>query len=221
MTDLQQRLPNDQNFGLCVDEFVSGLEKAKYELRKNRIGLLDHGVKIVDANGYVMSSPGLDVMRYMRCGGQEFAWEAEYADGSVVRQFEEEGAQHHFGDIDQTRLRFFRWVSNFVTETDNVEKRAIVTLDFKSQTWAFLNAFVKQETRGEIPVIPPGFVPKLIMKMVKRQSAGAGVGDADAERYLYNRYIVGFEAAESSPVPGKVLLCVEPNGYVHFWHDKK
>jgi hypothetical protein len=165
-------------------------------------------------NGELSALPNLDVEKYEKCRNQEFVWEAEYDDGSVLKQFD--GAkQHHYGNIEQEKLKLIRWVSLFVVDTSNVDKRVIVSLDWKTGLWSFYNGIVSQELRA---MVANGFSldkPKLILKMVKRESAGVGFpGAVVNEITRYNRYILGWEAGGN-----KVILCTEPNGYTHLWHE--
>ena len=206
--------PIDYNFGLDVDDMIRLRETSKFNLTSAKMALLNAGVKTI-TDGILQALPNLDVEKYEKCNFQEFSWEAEYEDGSVLKQFE--GAkQHHYGNIEQDKLKTLRWVSHFVVETSNEDKRVIVTLDWKTGLWSFYNGLVLQEVKAAVAEgFPAGITPKLILKMVKRESSGVGFpGAAVSEVTRYNRYILGWEAGDT-----KVLLCVEPNGYIHFWHD--
>lgn len=209
--------PKDFNFGLDVDEAIRLRETSRYNLTQAKMALLKMGVKTV-SDGQLNALPNLDVDKYTKSCNQEFSWEAEYEDGSILTQFE--GAkQHHYGNIEQDKLKFIRWVSHFVAETSNTEKRVMVTLDWKTGLWSFVNGFVLQEVKGEVAegfgVTTIDFRPKLILKMVKRESQGVEFpGSAVGEIARYYRYILGWEAGDN-----KVILCVEPNGYTHLWHE--
>ncbi len=207
--------PINYNHGLDVDEAIRLRETSRYNLTQAKMTLLKMGVKTV-SEGHLQALPNLDVEKYEKCCFQEFSWEAEYEDGSVLKQFE--GAkQHHYGNIEQDKLKLIRWVSHFVTDTSNEEKRVLVTLDWKTGLWSFFNGFVPQEVKAAVAEGFAGEIkPKLILKMVKRESASVGFpGNAVNELTRYYRYILGWEGGDK-----KIILCVEPNGYTHLWHEQ-
>jgi hypothetical protein len=41
---------------------------------------------------------------------ESWCWEAHYADGSSLKQFDDDGYFHQFGEIDQSRLAVFKMV---------------------------------------------------------------------------------------------------------------
>lgn len=205
----------DKDFGKQIDSLIKIKQSAKFNLITSSTELLQMGVKIF--NGDKLSTlPGLNIESYQKCAMQEFVWEAEFDDGSIVKQFQGE-AQHHFGHIDQSKLKVFRWVSLFDCETENADKRAIVELDFKTGKFVFLNGFVPQEVRAGVDdIYPENEAPKLIMKMVKRESNVVNYPEGSISEVMkYNRYLIGWETKSK-----KTLLCVEPNGFVHYWHGE-
>ena len=207
--------PIDHNFGKDVDTFLQARDQARVVLQESMSNLLETGAKVF-MGGTVIGLKGMTADLYHACNNQEFSWEAEYKDGTIVKQFDN-GVQHHFGDIDQGKLKMFRWMSLFNVETSNADKRVIVTLDFETGLWSFYNAFLTQEMRAVLlPPINAGDKPKLIMKMVKRQSVTVAMTtmNPNGEVVLFTRYIIGWEVGAT-----KVLLCIEPNGLVHLWHD--
>lgn len=206
----------NRNFGEDIDRLISVLQGAQRDIVLAQSALLTAGVKSVK-DGQMNYMPGLNVERFFACGNQEFYWEAEYLDGTVIRQYEGK-VQKNFAHIDQSKLKLVRWVSNFDGETDSAERRVIVSLDFIAGTFEFTNGFVPQEVRGEllkVAGVGPD-APKLILKMVKRMSTSLTFPSGGVDTlFHYRRYLIGFEGAGR-----KVVLCVEPNGFTHLWHGE-
>ena len=42
---------------------------------------------------------------------ERIAWEAHYCNGTILKQFDDSGVYHQFGEIDQTKLTAFRMVT--------------------------------------------------------------------------------------------------------------
>lgn len=207
----------NKNYGLEIDEMVKLKHEAKLNLVKASGRLLEMGAKLL-IDGMVNGQPGLDVEQYKKWNFQEFAWEAVGKDGLITKQFENDGTQNHFGNIDQDNLSKFYWHSCFKTETDNNIREVVVTLDFKTGKFEFLNGQVPQAIRADADIgYPMDFAglevkPKLIMKMVKRNSETVSLSGNVSEVMKYNRYLIGWEIGAV-----KRLFCVEPNGLVHYW----
>lgn len=207
-------LPSQHNFGQDIDDAIRVRESSKYNLSVAKMKLLELGAKTFSGGELVASLPNLDVEEYLRCNYQEFQWEAVMRDGSVLKQFQGD-KQHHFGHIDQKELVELRWVSNFTTDTSNQEKRVVVALNWTTGKFTFTNGLALGEVRNVSDAGFPEGERKLILKMVKRESTGVSFQDGDASEVTrYNRYILGWEAGDQ-----KVILCVEPNGYTHLWHQ--
>lgn len=208
-------IPSKHNFGEDIDNLIRIRENARYNFAKSKSELIDLGAKTY-SNGVLTALPNLDVAKYEKCKYQEFCWEAEYTDGTVIKQFQGD-KEHHFGDIDPLLLSTISWVSNFASDTSNLEKRVIVTLDWKTGKFIFMNGLALGEVRN---VSDAGFPniegeKKLILKMVKRESSGVSSGtDTISEMTRYYRYLLGWEFGEE-----KIILCIEPNGYTHLWHN--
>lgn len=213
MEYLKEELNRD--YGKDVDSLIRIRDTAKIDLAKSRMSLLQMGVKSVK-DGMITHLPGLNIDKYSRCENQEFYWEAEYFDGTVIKQFDGK-KHHHYGNIEQKSLKLFRWISNFDDATDNKEKRVIVELDFETGKFNFMNGFVPQEIRAEVMngCQHNPSEKKLIMRMIKRTSTSQSYpgGGVDEVSY-YNRYIIGWEDESE-----KKILCVEPNGFVHLWME--
>lgn len=209
-------IPSKHNFGENIDHLIRVRENARYNFAKSRLELIDLGAKTY-SNGELMALPNLDLKKYEACKFQEFCWEAKYNDGTEIKQFQG-SLEHHFGDLDQQRLSTISWISNFTSDTSNVEKRVIVTLDFKTGKFIFMNGLALGEVRNVSDAgFPVGIEgeKKLILKMVKRESSGVSSGaDAVSEITRYYRYLLGWEFGAE-----KIILCVEPNGYTHLWHQ--
>lgn len=207
----------NHNFGTDVDELVKIKEASKINLSRTRIALLDAGVKVI-SNGELIHLPNLDVAAFQRCNNQEFSWEVEYKDGSILKQFDG-NERHDYSHINHAELKEIRWISNFADDTSNKEKRVVFTMDWATGTFSLLNGGVLQFCRA---AFGKGYIPganqKLILKMVKRQSVSVDISSQQqGEVTLYNRYLLGWE---DTALKAKTLFCVEPNGYVHLWHEQ-
>jgi hypothetical protein len=209
--------PISRDYGQDVDAFIRVRDTAKMDLVKSRMFLLNAGVKTVK-EGQLNYLPGLDVNKFIECANQEFYWEAEMKDGRIIKQFEGK-RQNHYNNIDQAQLKIFRWVSNFLYETSNLEKRVIVSLNFETGIFDFINGFVPQEIRA---AVINGFIkldfktnPKLIMKLIRRTSTSLSYPDGAVDEVCYyTRYLIGWEFNGE-----KQILCIEPNGFVHLWTE--
>jgi len=203
-----------KNYGLDVDELIKIRDDAKIKIIRSKMALLNMGVKSVK-DGVMSYLPGLDIYKFEKCDNKEFYWEAVYKDGNIIKQFDGK-KQNHYGNIDQSKLKLFRWISNFNDETDNKEKRVVVTLDFETGLFDFLNGYVPQEIRGElINGFDAGSSPKLILKVIPRTLITVSYPEGGTDEvYFYNRYLIGYEAGSK-----KVVLCIEPNGFIHFFNE--
>lgn len=210
-------------FGKNIDALINLRDKAKIDLPYARMALLRLGVKTIK-DGQLSHLPGLHAYQYFNCSDCEFYWEAEYENGEILKQYDGD-IQHHYGHIDQSRLLYFRWISNFDWETDSKEKRVIVTLDFKKGTFTFTNGFCSQELRKSLYDI--GGTPnekKLVIKIVKRKMTSINYPDGTVDEVsYYNRFLIGFKSNAVGPTRSmrKVILCIEPNGVIHEWHDMR
>lgn len=130
------------DYGKDVDSLIRIKDRAKIDLVKSKMSLLELGVK-TEKDGVLSHLPGLNIQKYSDWQNQEFAWEAEYKDGTILRQFEGK-KQNHYGNIDQTKLKIFRWISAFDWATDSPDKRVIVSLDIETGKFEFFNSFCPQ-----------------------------------------------------------------------------
>jgi hypothetical protein len=209
----------EKNFGKDVDSFLRLRDDSKVNMARAKMELLNMGVKTYK-DGQLTFLPGLNVDKFLSCNNQEFQWEAEYEDGNIVRQFGNNGKDSHYGNIDQSKLKLFRWISNFDYATDNPDKRIIVELDFTTGKFNFYNGFIPQQVRGDIRVMD-GFKDnvdgkKLIMKIIKRTTTSLSYPDGAVDEVCYyNRYIIGWETSSE-----KCILCIEPNGNINLFKDK-
>lgn len=53
-----------------------------------------------------------DLNKWISAPVETWQWEAYYEDGSVLKQFGEDGVFHQFAEIDQSHLAIFKMVSN-------------------------------------------------------------------------------------------------------------
>lgn len=211
-----ESMPANHNFGLEIDSLIKIKEEAKLSLVRSKMLLLDAGAKTLIGETLI-HLPNLDVEKYKKCRNQEFSWEVEYREGLTLKQFDGK-KEYHYGSISQSALKKIKFVSNFTEETSNLEKRVVLTLDWVTGTWNLLNGFASKDVRAlfDIP-FPEGANPKLILKAVNRASATVDIqAETQADVVLYNRYLLGWEDVKLNK---KVLFCIEPNGYVHLWHQ--
>lgn len=207
----------NRNYGVDIDNHIKVRDRAKLDLSQSRTGLINMGAQLVIGD-QLFCTPSMDMRKFFACNNQEFSWEAEYEDGTLLKQFSGK-EQLHYGNIDQSKLKEIRWVSNFDYETANTEKRVIISLNFKTGVFTFTNGFAPQEIRGiSFQEFKAGFVPKLVLKMIKRTSTSVGFIDGNVEEVMYyNRFLLGWESAQGSAYVEKKVLCIEPNGFVHSW----
>jgi hypothetical protein len=220
---------------MSIDELIKTQAQAKSATETARKELAECGVKRF-VNGVLSlndlpNNHGqiLDVDAYTKCKNQEFVWEAEYKDGTILKQFDGK-KEKNLGNINQDKLKLIRWVSNFSWGTDNEEKRVIVTLDWITGLWSFHNGLVSQEVRAAVMNgFPKEIKPKLVLIMRKQPSFSAGVVGNEVtptgESWQYNRYILGWGTEEVDVVNDKgekmkkvileAAICIEPNGGVH------
>lgn len=145
----------------------------------------------------------------------EFEWEVEYQNGKTLKQFEEEN-QHNFKHIDKSQIKQVRLVSNFDWPTDMEEKRVIVTLDWETGLFDFLNGIASQEVKSECCVEKVEGEKKLILfKRVRVDSGFNTSGDENAkglvgDTFTYNRFALGFEADGK-----KRVIIIDPTGCIN------
>lgn len=210
------------DMGGVVDAAINKRDTAQVDLIQSKMQLLELGVKTIEGD-QIFHMPGLNLDRFMEWNRQEFSWEAEYEDGKVIRQFEKNGKQHHYGHIDQEKLVKFRWVSCFDYATANEDKRVIVEVDLKTGEFNLHNGSIDMSLKNflweDARSIRDSFKnPKLIMKMIRRESNTYSFPDGEHSSIaLYNRYLIGYESSKESEAKFKRVLCIEPNGVTHFW----
>lgn len=201
-----------------IDELLQQKQNGMYNYAKAIKGIVDMGVKIGSQETgdiVVPTSFNRYLDKYNR-SNLEFEWVATFTDNRPpLYQFGPE-EEHHFGDIDQANLKTISWISNFDWPTDNTEKRVIVTLDFKTGSFEFLNGFISQEDRGEL--LKTSIPKQLILAIKRRQSPVTGGlapelaeyhGPTD-EIFYYNRFKLGYK----TDVGEKVVL-IQPNGFIN------
>jgi hypothetical protein len=185
--------------------------------------LLEMGVKTINTKTGEITlpasfSPYLD--RFER-SQLEFEWEADYGDNSTLPQFVDDH-EFCFKDINLSRLKKISFISNFNWQTDNEEKRVIVTLNIKTGEFTFMNGFASQELRAKL-LNPIEGEKKLILFARKRNSSAAGeiksndplVKRLENEAYFYNRFVLGYEVSGK----GKRAVIIMPNGNIEFYDN--
>jgi hypothetical protein len=193
-----------------IDEFLKIRRQSLYDLEKAIEGLYAMGVRFhtPGEDGLPEISAAQNLLPRYEFTLEDFEWKAIFDDGSEMDQFGEE--EHHFGNIDQKKLAKLMYISNFEIDTSNVEKRAIITLDFKNGTFDFLNCG-PMEVRGKLTT-PCTEEKKLILFKRRRETFTAGVDGKTkefmptGEKILYTRYYLGYEAPSRN-----VVICIYPN----------
>lgn len=184
-------------------------------IEKAITGLYEMGVRFYqadDAGGAPEVSAAQKLLPRYESTLQDFEWKAIYEDGTELDQYGDE--EHHFGDIDQTRLAKVLFIGNFEIDTSNIEKRPIVTLDFKTGLFDFWNCG-PMEVRGKLVNPCPG-EKKLIMFRRVRETFAAGAGgktkgiELTGDKIVYIRYYLGYETKDGR----KAIVCIYPNSDV-------
>lgn len=180
--------------------------------------LLDLGVKIANPEGEISVPASFEAfLENYNNSNLEFEWEAEYIDGSKLKQFDGDN-QHSFKDISLGLLKRVSLISNFSWPTDNAEKRIIISLDMKTGIFSFLNGFCPQETLSSLTLNPVEEDKKLILFARKRATSSMGeISDEIreffpmiGETFYYNRFVLGFE----TPSGLVRAVMIEPNGNI-------
>ena len=194
-----------------IDNFLKIRRQSLYDLEKAVEGLYEMGVRFFTPmpDGVPEISCAQDLLpRYERTL-EDFEWKAIYNDGTELDQFGEK--QSHFGDIDKSKLDRIQYISNFEINTQNPEKRLIITLDAKTGIFDFWNCG-SQGIRAELSKPVEGD-KKLILFKRKREdftvamSGKTGEVNPTGERFTYTRYYLGFSVKTR-----KVIVCLYPNG---------
>jgi len=206
-----------------IDSHLKIRRQSLYDLEKSIEGLYEMGVRffIPSPDGLPDISAAQSLLPRFEKTLEDFEWKAIYDDGTELDQYGE--IQSNFGDIDMSKLVKLQYISNFEINTQNLEKRLVITLDFKQGTFTFWNCGsqnVKDELSKEI-----SGEKKLVLFKRKRESFTAGVskdaiGKLDVsptgEKFTYTRYYLGYECGKK-----KVIVCLYPNGDMEIDNDAK
>ena len=208
-----------------IDQLLQSRQDGLFHFAKATKELVDMGVKIGDqTNGEIQlprSFAGF-VDQFSR-SNSEFEWLAEYKDGGSLPQFGPGADQeNHFGNIDQSKLESISYISNFAWPTDNIERRVMVTLDWETGLFSFLNGFVPQEVKGAVCLEPIKGPKKLILLAKRRMSSSVGEVGEDLKPYhpghnnffYYNQFVLGFEAAGV-----KRAVLIQPTGVLELFEN--
>jgi len=146
----------------------------------------------------------------------DFEWLARYNDSSVLRQFDDEkNEEHHFGHIDQERLREFVLVSR---------QDPLKTLHVNLQNGLFfLNGKVLEKINVDGKEISLGHMflgaevekKKLIYFRRVRRDFDMGTGKVKATI----AYITGYEVTLTNGESFKEVLQINPNGTITLYED--
>lgn len=207
-----------------IDQLLQSRQDGLYNFAKATKELVDMGMKITNQETGEIDVPRsfeAYIEHYNR-SNMEFEWQVEYTDGTVLNQFD--AMEHHFGNIDQAKIATVSWISNFAWPTDNIERRVIVSLDWKTGTFSFMNGFAPQEVKGAV-MNPIEGEKKLIMFTKKRVSETVGMIAEDIKTYYlgqhslfnYNQFILGFE----TPSGEERAILVQPNGNIELFNKSR
>ena len=143
---------------------------------------------------------------------EEFEWEAVYEDGTILRQHGING-ENHYGNIRQEALKRLKLTSNFEMDTDNQERRVIITLDWKTGKIEVLNGRMDIDDRNEMAKIEETGQKKLILfkriRFGETMDVSGEKPSPTGEIYFYKRNYIGYETESK-----KVLFCLYPDGMV-------
>jgi hypothetical protein len=201
------------NVNQQLDEFLQLRRTSLENLEKSVEGLYQMGVRFFTpgADGIPEISAAQNLLPRFEKTLEDWEWKVIYNDGTELDENGEKSS--HYGDIDQSKLDKVLLISNFEIDTTNVEKRAVITLNFKEGTFDFLNCG-SMEVRGKLTTPSLGD-KKLILFKRNRESFTAGVDTKSksltptGEKITYKRYYLGYE------MPGrKVIICAYPNDNV-------
>lgn len=197
----------------AIDTFLKIRRQSLYDLERAVEGLYAMGVRFFTPTeeGIPEISSAQNLLPRFEKTLEDFEWKAIYEDETELDQYGEK--QSHFGDIDQSKLVKLQYISNFEIDTQNPEKRLIITLDFKKGTFEFWNCG-SQDIRAELTEPCEG-EKKLILFKRKREDFTVAVAQKEksveptGERFTYTRYYLGFEGEGK-----KVIVVLYPNGEV-------
>ena len=213
------------NVNKQIDSFLKIRRQSLYDLEKAIEGLYAIGVRFFtpSPDGVPDISAAQTLLPRFESTLEDFEWKAIYDDGTELDQYGEK--QFHFGDIDMKKLAKIQYISNFEIETQNPEKRLVVTLDIKQGTFVFWNCG-SQKVKDTLNKAVEG-KKKLILFKRKRESLTVGFGrditgrpevSPTGERFTYTRYYLGYEIAGKKK---KVIVCLYPNGEMAIENNAK
>jgi hypothetical protein len=201
------------NVNQQLDNFLQIRRTALDNLEKSVEGLYEMGVRFFSPgdDGIPEISAAQNLLPRFEQTLEDWEWKAVYNDKTELDQYGIK--ESHYGDIDQSKLDKIMLISNFEIDTSNVEKRAVITLNFKDGTFDFLNCG-PMSVRGRLTV-PSLEDKKLILFKRNRESFTAGVDTRSrsltptGEKIIYKRYYLGYQAPSK-----KIIVCAYPNGDV-------
>ena len=212
------------NVNQKIDNFLKIRRQSLYDFEKAVEGLYEMGVRFFtpSPDGIPDISAAQSLLPRFEFTLEDFEWKAIYDDGTELDQFGEK--QSSFKDIDMERLEKIQYISNFEINTQNPERRLVITLDFKQGTFTFWNCG-SQEIRDSLSKEVKG-EKKLILFKRRRESFTAGVSKGEGkaeilptgEKFTYTRYYLGYEVVGKKK---KAIVCLYPNGEIVIENDAK
>jgi len=209
------------NVNKQIDNFLKIRRQSLLDLEKAVEGLYAIGVRFFtpSPDGVPDISAAQSLLPRYEKTLEDFEWKAIYTDKTELDQYGEK--QSHFGDIDMSKLDKIQYISNFEIDTQNPEKRLVVTLNADG-SFDFWNCG-DQKLKDELSKPVEG-KKKFILFRRKRETFTAGVGvnlgkaniTPTGEKLTYARYYLGYECGKK-----KIIVCLYPNGQMAIDNDAK
>lgn len=207
-----------------IDKLLKIRRQSLYDLEKAIEGLYEMGVRFFtpSPDGVPDISAAQNLLPRFEFTLEDFEWKAIYNDGTELDQYGEK--QFSFKDIEMEKLEKIQYISNFEIDTQNPEKRLVITLDFKKGVFNFWNCG-SQDVRAKL-MKPVEGEKKLILFKRKRESFTAGVSKDSGrpeimptgDKFTYTRYYLGYEVVGKKK---KIVVCLYPNGQIEIENDVK
>lgn len=106
-----------------------------------------------------------DIKSWIDTPEEIWGWEVQYEDGTILKQFDDDGIFHQFAEIDQNRIAIFRMTSKHYSQTYSIlfADPGMKLIHFYRNT--ILNAGTEFEERQRLYCF--GYEKKIGLKMQK------------------------------------------------------
>ncbi len=222
MTNTKPKLDSENK---KIDALLQRRQNGMFDYSNSTKELIEMGVKIGRKSTGEITLPDSfqPYLEKFERSMLEFEWKVDYQDGSVLKQFDGPNIEHNFSHIDQSKLKSISYISNFIWPTDNEEKRIIITLNWETGLFEFMNGFASQDVKAKCCLKPLIGKKKLILFTRKRISSAVGESKSELKEFVnmmdefsfYNRFILGYQ------IPGgeKMAVIIEPNGDIKLFEN--